>query len=358
MCAARIKCETLRCTECEISTKLYGPSENINSTGRGAVRLYSSSGEHEFPEPLRVVVVQVRRVPQRLHQRQRSHHSLYVEQQHAVRTRDAPRALVERRDQRDGVDGAASALGMVGHACGKCGSVCGLRGAVGDAAVCFAIEAAHARRERHRRVGRVRRRPHNQRRCMPVAAAGRIGTARVATVSARRVGSLCARHVCTAVGAPLRRHPLHQRARQRPPRCSAQLGGEHAVTPRRQRHQIPMQGAGDESRTESLATQLRRSPGVWQLHDNSHNGPTMHPGRGLPRRSLHSPSIISRRCESPTKVTARRRGSGTELQAAPVTGRHVDPPVRHAPPRISPTVHTRRRELCTAGRRGCGARRR
>eukprot|EP00964_Phaeocystis_antarctica_P116264 scaffold80208_cov71-Phaeocystis_antarctica.AAC.2 len=80
----------------------------------------------------------------------------------------------------------------------------------------------------------------------------------------------------------------------------------------------------------------------------------MHAGRGLPRRSLHSPSIISRRCESPTKVTARRRGSGTELQAAPATGRHVGllplaPPVRHAPPRLSPTVHMRR---CAAGRSG------
>eukprot|EP00964_Phaeocystis_antarctica_P116263 scaffold80208_cov71-Phaeocystis_antarctica.AAC.1 len=190
------------------------PSERVNSTRarRGAER-HRGSGEHELPGPLRVVVVQVRRVPQRLRQRQRSHHALYVEQQHAVRTRDATRALVERRDQLDGVDGAASALGMVGHACGKCGSVCGLSGAVGDAAVCFAVEAAHARRERRRRVNRVRRRPHKQRRCMPVAAAGRIGTACVATGSARRVGSLCARHVCTAVGLPLRRHPLHQRAR-------------------------------------------------------------------------------------------------------------------------------------------------
>ena len=224
----------------------------------------------------------------------------------------------------------------------------------------FAVEAAHTRRERRRRVDRVRRRPHKQR-CVPVAAAGRNGTARVATGSVCRVASLCARHVCTAVGLPLCRHPLHQRARQGLPRGSAQLGvastlllhRTSAITSQCRESKTTTSGthgclgskAGDESRTECLATQLRRSPGVWQLHCNSHNGLVLHAGRGLPLCSLHRPSIISRRCESPTKVTARLRRSGTLLQAAP--GCHVGPlapPVRHAPtPRISPIVHTRAR---------------
>lgn len=155
----------------------------------------------------------------------------------------------------------------------------GLRGAAGEAAVRFAVEAAHTRRERRRRVDRVRRRPHKQR-CVPVAAAGRNGTARVATGSVCRVASLCARHVCTAVGLPLCRHPLHQRARQGLPRGSAQLGvastlllhRTSAITSQCRESKTTTSGthgclgskAGDESRTECLATQLRRSPGVWQ----------------------------------------------------------------------------------------------
>ena len=52
------ECEAPKCKLIELTDDVRA-SETIDSTRRGAVRVNSRSGEHKFPEPLRVVVVQV-----------------------------------------------------------------------------------------------------------------------------------------------------------------------------------------------------------------------------------------------------------------------------------------------------------